>query len=125
MVTCKKKYWYVKVRKWLYTNPLCQWAFRNLPSGIGIPITHYISKRSRTKPRTPQPFFEKNDPIFNFCKQAIEPNSHHDFYIFGHLHATLAFRINENSFYYNVGDWINHFTYGQFDGKEYCLLKFM
>ena len=31
--------------------------------------------------------------------------------------------LNEKSTYINLGDWITHFTYGEFDGKKVALKK--
>ena len=115
---------YRRLKRFIYANPLCQWAFGKLPSSIGVPLAHSISGKTRRKTHSTVPFTQENEPIFNFCKQKIEPHLHHDFYVFGHIHFPLAFRIHEKSAYYNVGDWINHFTYGLFDGKEFKVLKF-
>ncbi len=117
-----KKYGLAK--KFIYYNPLCQWIFRKIPPNIGMAFAHYISQKSRIKTLSKKTFSQENDPIFNFCKQKIAPYTHHDFYVFGHLHCPLTFRMHEKSWYYNLGDWINHFTYGTFDGTVFKLLKF-
>lgn len=115
---------YRRIKRLIYMNPCFQWVFRKLPPDIGIPLAHSISRRSRKKTYATVPFTQANEPIFNFCRQNIEPHHHHDFYVFGHVHFPRTFRIHEKSVYYNIGDWINHFTYGLFDGKEFKVLKF-
>ena len=32
---------------------------------------------------------------------------HYDFFIFGHRHFPIDFKLNDNSRYINLGDWIN------------------
>ena len=34
-----------------------------------------------------------------------------NYYIFGHRHIPLKLKIDENSIYINLGDWITHNTY--------------
>ena len=115
---------YSMIKKFIYTNLVCQWAFRKLPPNLGIAFAHYLSRRRRVKTFATKPLSQEDDRIFNFCKQTIEPRLHHDFYIFGHMHFPLAFRMHEKSFYYNLGDWVTHFTYGVFNGQEFRLATF-
>ncbi|MGB1031684.1 MAG: UDP-2,3-diacylglucosamine diphosphatase, partial [Flavobacteriales bacterium] len=44
---------------------------------------------------------------------------------FGHRHMALEIELTENSKYTNLGDWINHFTYGVFDGESMHLKKYL
>ena len=48
---------------------------------------------------------------------------HFDYFVFGHRHLPLDIQLNPKSKYINLGDWITHFTYGVFDGKELFLKK--
>jgi UDP-2,3-diacylglucosamine hydrolase len=36
----------------------------------------------------------------------------------------MEIKVGENSTYYNLGDWINHYTYGVFDGEKFELREF-
>ena len=42
-------------------------------------------------------------------------------FIFGHRHMPLDISLNDQSKYYNLGDWISYYTYGQFDGTTFSL----
>ncbi len=44
----------------------------------------------------------------------------YDFVILGHLHTPVVREKNGNV-YLNLGDWINHFSYGYYDGKTLSL----
>ena len=38
--------------------------------------------------------------------------------MFGHRHLPLEIELTDSSKYVNLGDWIQYYTYGEFDGKE-------
>jgi UDP-2,3-diacylglucosamine hydrolase len=58
-----------------------------------------------------------------YCKEKIE-TEHFDYLIFGHRHLPLDIQLNENSRYVNLGEWVNNFTYAEFDGEHLTLKKF-
>jgi UDP-2,3-diacylglucosamine hydrolase len=41
-----------------------------------------------------------------------------DFFVFGHRHLPIDFRLDSKSRYINLGDWIHYYTYAVFDGKS-------
>ena len=41
-----------------------------------------------------------------------------DYFIFGHRHLPVDFRLSGTSRYINLGDWISYFTYAVFDGEN-------
>lgn len=52
-----------------------------------------------------------------YCKKVLE-EKHYDFFIFGHRHLPIDYRLNANSRYINLGEWMNYFTYAVFDGQH-------
>jgi UDP-2,3-diacylglucosamine hydrolase len=52
-----------------------------------------------------------------YAKQILKEKNI-DFFIFGHRHLPVDFRLTNTSRYINLGDWISYFTYAVFDGKE-------
>jgi len=68
--------------------------------------------------------FKGNDQewLTKYCKHKLETN-HYDYFVFGHRHLPLDIKLSEVSTYYNLGDWITHFTYCSFDGKQMKLLN--
>jgi UDP-2,3-diacylglucosamine hydrolase len=44
--------------------------------------------------------------------------------VFGHRHLALDVKLSDTSRYINLGDWLNLFTYAQFDGRELVLKKY-
>ena len=48
-----------------------------------------------------------------------------DYFIFGHRHAMVNVKMNENTRFILLGDWIKNFSYGVFDGETFELKKYI
>ncbi|TAE59248.1 MAG: UDP-2,3-diacylglucosamine diphosphatase, partial [Bacteroidetes bacterium] len=105
-------YGYKFIKK-IFRNPLCNWLFGFAHPSIGMGVANYLSRRSRAKTGNTDLKFlgEENEWLLIYSKE-IEAQQHHDYYVFGHRHLPLQLPVNDNAMYMNVGDWINHFTYG-------------
>ena len=112
---------YQCIKKNIYNNNFCKWIFKNIHPDLGIKIALYISAKNRKKKLT---INKKKDKIFHYCKYTISVLHNYHYYIFGHIHHPHTIEINQLSTYYNLGDWIEHYTYGEFDGKKMLLKKF-
>jgi UDP-2,3-diacylglucosamine hydrolase len=113
-----------KVLKKFFTSPACQWAFRWLHPDIGVRIANKWSSKSRiTNVAKNENEFKGDDEwLWAYCKQ-VGQSKHFDYYVFGHRHLPLDLPVNNKSRYYNLGEWVNHYTYGVFDGKEFQIKK--
>jgi UDP-2,3-diacylglucosamine hydrolase len=112
-----------KFIKKIFTNPVCQWLFGWLHPDWGIRLANYFSEKSRAKTGTSDEHFlgEDNEWLIVYTKQkATEINV--DYFIFGHRHFAIDFKINDTTRYINLGDWIRLYTYGVFDGTTMQLL---
>lgn len=108
-----------KFLKKIFRNPLCQWLFGLLHPTWGIGLANYFSRKSREKTGTSDQQFlgEENEWLIIYCKEMLA-KEHFDYLIFGHRHYPIDFKLNENSRYINLGDWIRNFTYASFDGTD-------
>ncbi len=107
--------------KKIFTNRFFQWAFSHVHPNLGIAIAHAWSKKSRLTKGMGEPFKgDEKEGLFVFAKSVLE-NEDVDYFIFGHRHLLLDLPIGENTRYINLGDWINHFSYGVFDGEKFEL----
>lgn len=52
------------------------------------------------------------------------PSGKVDYFIFGHYHTMLERRLPDGSELVVLGDWISHFSYAVWDGKELRLARF-
>ena len=117
-----KKY---KLIKRFFANKFCQWLFARLHPNFGFSIAHYWSKNSREKEMLGNhDFLGENKEWLIIYANEILKKRHVDYFIFGHRHLPIEHQLNEKSTYINLGDWINHYTYGVFDGKKLTLENF-
>ena len=117
-----KKY---KLIKRFFANKFCQWLFARLHPNFGFSIAHYWSKKSREKEMLGNhDFLGENKEWLIIYANEILKKRHVDYFIFGHRHLPIEHQLNEKSTYINLGDWINHYTYGVFDGEKLTLENF-
>lgn len=118
-----RKYKFVKK---IFTNSLCQWLFARLHPNLSFSIAHYWSKMSRENENSESPSFlgEDKEWLIQYSKEKLKENEDIEYFIFGHRHVPIHHKIGDKSTYINLGDWINHYTYGVFDGEKVELKKF-
>lgn len=114
-----------KILKKIFTNSVCQWLFKWVHPDLGISMAKKWSGSSRiTNDLKKEDTFKGEDEwLWLYCKN-IEEHRHFDYYIFGHRHLPLDLPVGKSSRYYNLGEWINRSTYGEFDGKEFKIKTF-
>ena len=59
----------------------------------------------------------ENQWLTQYCRKKLETNNY-NYFIFGHSHIPIEMELNSDSKYVNLGDWISHFSYAEFDGNE-------
>ncbi|WP_335972868.1 UDP-2,3-diacylglucosamine diphosphatase [Gaetbulibacter jejuensis] len=107
---------YKRMKK-VFTNRFCKWLFRWLHPDLGVKLAQYLSVENKLISGEEDAKFlgEDNEWLVQYCKRK-QSEKHRDFYIFGHRHLPLEITLENNSKYINLGDWINYYTYGVFDG---------
>ncbi|WP_417196499.1 UDP-2,3-diacylglucosamine diphosphatase [Bizionia sp.] len=115
---------YKRMKK-IFTSRFGKWLFRWLHPDIGVRIAQYLSVKNKLISGDDDAKFlgEDNEWLVQYCKRKLE-TKHSDYFIFGHRHLPLEIDLNENSKYVNLGDWIQYYTYGVFDGENLELKKF-
>jgi UDP-2,3-diacylglucosamine hydrolase len=111
-----------KALKKVFRNPICQWLFGLLPPQIGIGTADYFSKKSRAQTGSTEEIFlgEDKEWLITYSKEILQQKKV-DYFIFGHRHLPIDYRLSSNSRYINLGDWITFFTYAVFDGTDISL----
>lgn len=111
-----------KMMKKVFRNPVCQWMFGLLPPNIGMGLANYFSRKSRAKTGQVDEKFlgEDNEWLITYCKETLE-QEHYDYFIFGHRHLPIDFKLNDTSRYINLGEWIKYDSYAVFDGDNLSL----
>jgi UDP-2,3-diacylglucosamine hydrolase len=102
--------------KRILKNPLSLKLYRWLPADVGIPLTKLASHTSRSVKENPNTW-ERDYRSYAEAKFS----EGHDVVIMGHTHKPLFESIGKKLFI-NLGDWLEHFTYCQFDDNGPQLL---
>jgi UDP-2,3-diacylglucosamine hydrolase len=115
---------YKRLKK-IFRNPACQFLFGVFPPMLGMGLANYMSRRSRAQTGAKEEIFlgEDKEWLIIYCKEVLQQKKM-DFFVFGHRHLPIDFRLNESSLYINLGDWIRYFTYAVFDGQEMVLKSY-
>jgi UDP-2,3-diacylglucosamine hydrolase len=115
---------YKRMKK-VFTNPFCKWLFRWLHPDLGVRMAQHLSVKNKLISGDDDAKFlgEENEWLVQYCKRKLA-DKHRDFFVFGHRHLPLNIDLNENSQYINLGDWIQYYTYGVFDGEKMELKEF-
>lgn len=108
-----------KFLKKIFRNKISQFLFGILPPYIGMSIANSSSKSSRAMTGSNDAIFlgEEKEWLIIYCKEVLK-QQHFDYFIFGHRHLPIDFKLGNNSRYVNLGDWIRYFTYAEFDGQN-------
>ena len=115
---------YKRMKK-VFTNPFFKWLFRWVHPDIGVRVAQHLSVKNKLISGDEDKKFlgEEHEWLAQYSKRKLE-SKHFDYFIFGHRHLPMEIKVGENSTYYNLGDWINHYTYGVFDGEIFELKNF-
>lgn len=116
---------FYKLLKVVFEGRITQWLFKWLHPDIGVTLAHVWSKNSRITSSDKDLGFKSKEQewIWQYC-QAVEKEQHHDFYILGHRHIPLDLPVSDTSTYFNLGEWVNHYTYLKYDGNKAQLLTY-
>ncbi len=111
-----------KFIKRVFRNKLCQFLFSCLHPKIGLSLAQYFSKKSRVQTGTKDINYTKKEDewLYQFCKEKNKGESF-DYFIFGHRHLPMDITIENDARYLNLGEWINFYTYAEFDGTNLAL----
>lgn len=106
---------YKRMKK-VFTNPLSKWLFRWLHPDIGVKLGQYLSVKNKLISGDDDVKFlgEENEWLVQYAKRKLE-QKHYDYFVFGHRHLPMTIKLNENSTYINLGDWIHYYTFGVFE----------
>lgn len=115
---------YKRMKK-VFTNPFSKWLFRWLHPDLGVRLAQYMSVKNKLISGDDDEKFlgEDKEWLIQYCKRKLQEN-HRDYFVFGHRHLPLEIKLEPNSKYINLGDWISYYTYGVFDGNTMKLKEY-
>jgi len=113
-----------KFLKRIFRNPLFIFLFRINYPWFGIPLGNFFSRKNKILSGNNIKFKSKeNEILYHFCKKKLNIK-HYDFFVFGHRHLPLKIELGNNSYYFNTGDWINHYSFLHFKDDSLQLKYF-
>jgi UDP-2,3-diacylglucosamine hydrolase len=101
-----------KILKPILRNPLSVWLYTWLHPDIGIPLARSSSKTSRGY--TAGKEYGETDGMRKYAERIINEGT--DVVVMGHRHLPVKETIGDGV-YINLGDWITHNSYAEFDGS--------
>lgn len=114
-----------KLIKKIFSNSFLQWAFARLHPNFGIWLANFFSRSSRVKTGKSDAQYLGDDKewLAIFSREILQ-KEYYDYFIFGHRHLPIDLALEKGSRYINLGDWIQYFTYGVYDGEKLALKEF-
>lgn len=112
--------------KSIFTNSFAQWLFRMIHPDFGVWFAGFWSKKSREKNLNSYGSVfqgEEKEWLVMWAKEKLE-KEYFDYFIFGHRHIAMVIPLNEKSKLIYLGDWVKHYSYGEWDGEKFELKFF-
>ena len=115
---------YKRMKK-LFVHPLSKWLFRWFHPDLGVKLARHLSVKNKLISGEEDKHFlgKNNEWLAQYALRKHQQNPC-DYYLFGHRHLPMEIQVSDNAFYYNLGDWIEHFTYGKFDHGRFELMQY-
>jgi len=111
-------YWFLKS---VFKSKILQFFFSRLHPNLALWFGQTWSKHSRLSKGISEAFLgEDKEHQIVFARKYLQ-NNHADYFIYGHRHIPMDFKLTETSRLINLGEWIHSNTYAVFDGNEMAL----
>ena len=115
---------FYKILKKFFRSRFCQWLFARIHPNFGVGIANSWSGRSRkTNQKRLHKIAKSQDSLLICCRDLLQRHFY-DYMIFGHKHFPADIKLNDQSTYVNLGDWVKTNSYAVFDGKKLELRYF-
>lgn len=114
-----------KILRRIFASKTCQWLFSRLHPNLAFYIAKQSSKRKKDLDADKDEKFlgAEKEWLFLYSREYLKIRKV-DYFVFGHRHLPLDLDVDGKARYINLGDWIQYFTYGVFDGEKMELKTF-
>ena len=110
-----------KILRTIFHSKICRIAYAAIHPRWTVGFAHWWSNHNREIHATPEYFGEDKEHLVLYAKEQLKQSPDINFFIFGHRHIMLDLMLSANSRIAILGDWIDYFSYGVFDGKNFSL----
>jgi UDP-2,3-diacylglucosamine hydrolase len=102
----------------IFRNKPLRAMYSSLHPSIGIGIGHKWSLSSRLGKGITKEFLgEDKEDLIRYAKTILEKDKI-DYFIFGHRHLAMTYKMNQGSEIVFLGDWIRSGNYAEWDGEK-------
>ncbi|TGN26660.1 UDP-2,3-diacylglucosamine diphosphatase [Empedobacter tilapiae] len=115
---------YKRMKK-VFTNKVCQFLFYLLHPDLAMWLGITASRKNKMISGDEDVNFlgVDNEWLIMYSRKQLH-RKYYDYLVYGHRHLPMEIAIGKAR-HINLGDWINYFTYGVFDGKEFELKTYL
>jgi UDP-2,3-diacylglucosamine hydrolase len=108
----------------IFRNKPLRVLYSMLHPSIGVGIGHAWSLHSRLGKGISMDFRgEEKEDLIRYSKSILEKENI-DYFIFGHRHLALSYKLNQDTTIIFLSDWIKKGNFAEWDGKELNLREF-
>lgn len=105
----------------IFRNRPLQVLYSALHPSIGVGIGHRWSLNSRLGKGISLPFLgEEKEDLIRHSKKILE-NNKVDYFIYGHRHLAMTFKLQQGAEIFFLGDWIQKGYFAEWDGVKLTL----
>ncbi|WP_312555912.1 UDP-2,3-diacylglucosamine diphosphatase [Empedobacter brevis] len=111
---------YKRMKK-VFTNKICQFLFYLLHPDLAMWLGITVSRKNKMISGDEDVHFLgiDNEWLIMYSRKQLK-RKYYDYLVYGHRHLPMEIAIGKAR-HINLGDWINYFTYGVFDGNNFEL----
>lgn len=112
----------------LFRNKFCQWLYAGIHPRWTFGFAHtwsLSSRKSGLEKQTEKEYQgEAAEYLILFAKEHLKSHPDINFFIFGHRHILLDLMLTHTSRLLIAGDWMQYFSYIEWDGEHLTLNQF-
>lgn len=113
-----------KFLRGIFHSKFCRILYAAIHPRWTVGFAQWWSTRNRIVHATPEYFGEDKEHLVLFAKKQLQMAPNINFFVFGHRHIMLDLMLSPTSRIAILGDWIDFFSYGVFDGEQFSLEVF-
>ena len=113
-----------KILLWIFHNKPLRILYSALHPSIGVGIGHRWSLSSRLGKGISLEFLgEDKEDLIRYAS-SVSAKEQMDYFVFGHRHLAMTYKMKEGGEIIFLGDWIKHCSYAEWDGNNLNLRIF-
>ena len=102
----------------IFRNKLLRKMYSTLHPYVGVGFAHWWSLNSRLAKGTPEKFLgEEREDLIRYASTILAKDNI-DYFIFGHRHLAMTYKMQKGAEIVFLGDWIRNGSYAEWDGKS-------